>query len=486
MFVLKNAWATLTRHGWRTGIIVVTAMVVVGTTILSTAVISADDTATGSTYDSQEPTAVIRPTAATMAKRNGADPNWTKNHLSWEDYTTYASAVQKANISFSYTFSETVPVRQTSSLKAIGGASDASADKTGGQLTWRSFYTLQAAQASDIGRFRLVSGKHLNYTGTDKSSVLISKALAKKNGLKVGDTIKVANPTNASKTYTLKIRGIYEYVSTAAAGKGSDAKLAKDNRDNAIYTAYYTFAINGLDTSSGKGWAIPDLNITFKLTSLKAYNKFVKTVKKAKLPSKYEVSSPSLTAYEEKIAPLTSLANVLRVLRIVVWAAGGVLLVVLVVLGLRRRRNEIGVAMVVGASRGRIAWQFMIEVLLPTLVGLTLGMFAGGFGSGPLGHALTGNSTPVGARLVWSMIGYGFAACLALSFIAMGRVVAFRKAGLFVTASEEALQPVASDENADMIETAETTASTTGSGGPDAGTDADDDDSDDADGKDTR
>ena len=187
------------------------AVGVVGTTILATAVSSADEKATGATYDSQGPTAVIRPTAATMAKRNGADPNWTKNHLSWEDYTTYASAVQKANISFSYTFSETVPVRQTSSLKAIGGASDASADKTGGQLTWRSFYTLQAAQASDIGRFRLVSGKHLNYTGTDKSSVLISKALAKKNGLKVGDTIKVANPTNASKTYTLKIRGIYEY-----------------------------------------------------------------------------------------------------------------------------------------------------------------------------------------------------------------------------------------------------------------------------------
>ena len=89
--------------------------------------------------------------------------------------------------------------------------------------------------------------------------MLISQAFAKKNGLDVGDKFTVAFPNDAKKTIEQTVRGIYEYTEPAAAGQGSDAKLAKDNRDNVIYTAYYTFAMDGLYAADGKGWLIPDL-----------------------------------------------------------------------------------------------------------------------------------------------------------------------------------------------------------------------------------
>lgn len=431
MFVLKNAWATLTLHGWRTATITLTALSAATLTIFSTAVINSANTAETTTYQAQKPTVVIRPTAKTEAKRNGADSSWTKYHLSWEDYTTYVTKVQSAGVTFSYTFSETVPVRQTSSTKAIAGTNDAGADKTGGELTWRSFYTLEAAQSNDLGRFKLISGKHLNYTGADTSNVLISQSLAKKNNLKVGSTITVANPTNSSKTYKLKVRGIYVYVGSASKGQGSDAKQSKDNRENAIYSSYYTFGYNGLDISNGKGWAKPDLNVMFKLSKLKAYNTFVRAVKKAKLPSTHEVSSPSLTKYENKITPLSQLASRLRIVRIVTWAAGGVILLGLTILASTRRRGEIAVAMLVGSSRGRIAWQFMIESLMLTLLGLLLGTLLGGVGTPWLGYTLAGsNATPIQAWLIWSVLGYGLAICVALAIISMVPVLSLRRARL--------------------------------------------------------
>ena len=85
--------------------------------------------------------------------------------MSWNDYTAFATAAQSAGLQFSYTVTESVPVRQSESIKPVGTADEASADDTGGELTLRGFYTLDAARANDLGRYRVVEGKHLSYSG---------------------------------------------------------------------------------------------------------------------------------------------------------------------------------------------------------------------------------------------------------------------------------------------------------------------------------
>ena len=103
MFVLKNAWAALGRVKWRTALIALLALLVSFSAAVDLAVIRADDTANNETYQSQKATAVIRPNAQTQAKRDGADSSYTDKYLTWEKYSTYATAAQSNNVTFNYT-----------------------------------------------------------------------------------------------------------------------------------------------------------------------------------------------------------------------------------------------------------------------------------------------------------------------------------------------------------------------------------------------
>lgn len=435
MFVLKNAWNAAVRRTWRSLLAVVVTLLVSFGSMFGLAVIDENETANGTAYDAQRPQVVMRLTEQARADRNGADPGWADdNLLTWGDYTDYASAAQAEGLQFEYTVTESLPVRQSDSFQAIpAGDGDSNADDTGGDLTLTAFYTLTAARANETGRYKVVDGKHLSYAGHAPKGALISRELADENGLKVGDTITVGDPSDASVTHELTVRGIYEYTDDAPAGRGDDAALAKDNRDNAIYVSYYTLAVElGMDTNSGSGWSIPDLNIMFTLNSPSEYDTFAKAVKDAGLPDTYEVSSPSLEAYRESIAPLGGLAATMRTVLMALWIGGAVILLAIVVSGVCRRRDEIGTALVVGVSKPRLGWQFMLETWMPLLPAFAVGALAGGFASGPLGAALAGgHETAIHADAVWHVIGYGLLACLVLAIVAMLRVAAFPTASVF-------------------------------------------------------
>ena len=408
MFVLKNAWAALGRVKWRTALIALLALLVSFSAAVDLAVIRADDTANNETYQSQKATAVIRPNAQTQAKRDGADSSYTDKYLTWEKYSTYATAAQSNNVTFNYTLATSVPVRESKSLQAIAAKNDTSEDKTGGNLTLQAFYTLDAAKINDYGYYKVVKGKHLSYK-TQSDGVLISQALADKNNLKVGDKVTVGNPSKASDTYTFTVRGIYEYDSDVPEGNGSDAKYAKDNRENVIYTTYINFAKNGLDTTEATGWAIPNLNIIFSLANPSTYNTFVRLVKKAKLDTKtYEITSPSLTAYKKSIEPLDSAAS-----------------------------DEIGMAMITGVTKGRLGWQFMLETFMMTVPGWIVGLVAGALLAKPIGTAWAGGqAVSMTSASVWNVIWYGLGACLVLGIVAFARVACFNLNQLFEERSE--------------------------------------------------
>ena len=140
---------------------------------------------------------------------------------------------------------------------------------------------------------------------------------------------------------------------TPPSGRGDDARLSKDNRQNAIYVSAYTFIVsNNLDSGEETGWAKPDLNIMFMLSSPDDYQSFVKAAKKAdaELKDGYEISSPSLEAYRKSIAPLGALNDTMRITMIALWVAGGLLLVALG--GLRRPPTARGDR--IRADRGRV------------------------------------------------------------------------------------------------------------------------------------
>lgn len=439
MFVLTNAWHAVTR-GWAiSALTMVVALLVSFGTIASLAILQEDSDAHGADYNAQTPNAVLRPTAKTAAAMKADDAkSSTSKYLKFTDYNPYAIAAQEKSVSFTYSFTETLPVRQSDTIKAIPGSSDVSADKTGGEFQLRSFYDAKAAKANDYGTYKLVDGKGLVFTDTKAIGALISKSVADKNGLKVGDTFKVGDPTDTSKTYEFKVRGIYEYTGEATAnGITSDgsATLAKENRENVIYTAYATAYTFGLDPDSPKAdtWSVPDLNVIFDFTDVDTYNQFVKLVKKAKLPDGYEITSPSMAAYEQSIQPLDSLAGKVRP---AAWAIaiGGV--VVLLALTIARtwfgRTDEIGLAFVSGVGKGRLGWQFMVETFMLTVIPIAIGLVAGGFGVKSIGAALAGgHATPVTSTIVWTLVWNSLGLVVVLAIVAMLKVATFNYAKLF-------------------------------------------------------
>ena len=435
MFVLKNAWAALGRVKWRTALIALLTLLVSFSAAVNLSVLKADDTANNETYQSQKASAVIRPSAQIQAKRDGADSSYTNNYMTWAKYTKYANAVQKKNISFDYTVATSIPVRQSKSLQAIAAKTDTSEAKTGGNLTLQAFYTADAVKINDYGQYKVVKGKDLRYKKQD-DGVLISQSLAKKNDLKVGDKVTAGNPTKASETYTFTVRGIYEYTGDTPNGYGSDAKYAKDNRENVVYSSYLTFAQQGLDVTDATGWGVPNLNIIFTLTNPSTYDQFVSVVKKTKLNTKkYEITSPSLNAYKKSIEPLDSAASTARILLIATLIVGGLALLALTLWAITGgRREEIGMAMVTGVTKGRLGWQFMLESFINTVPFWLIGLGAGALAAKPLGTAwAAGHAVAITSASVWNVVWYGLGACLVLGIIAFARVLCFNLAQVFAS-----------------------------------------------------
>lgn len=432
MFVAKNAWAELRRHPWRTALMVIVSLLVTMWSVFGAAVMHEYHAAHGEGYGALKPQAVVRMTDTALSDRSGDDADWTKRYITWEEYNVLGAAAQAKHVQFDYSVVASVPVRSTGSFKAIttSATSGASQNETGGDFTLTSFYNEAAVDANEYGTFKVVEGNKLNYQDVTARDALVSQELAKKNNLKVGSTITVGNPANAKTTYTFTVGGIYTYTDTPQGVQGADAQFAKDNRNNVIYTSYYDFAASGLDTTEGTGWAVPDINIVFTLANPQAYEQF-KSALKPDLPEGFAVSSPTIDAYNHSLEPLDQLANTTKVMLICLWSVGGALALLLTLLEACPRREEIGYGLAVGITKSRMAWQFMVEILLQTVLGVALGLLIGGWTANPLATQLAqGHTIAMHGGVLWNVAWIALLACLLLAIIAGVRVALFRTAQL--------------------------------------------------------
>lgn len=432
MFVAKNAWAELRRHPWRTALMVIVSLLVTMWSVFGAAVMHEYHAAHGEGYEALKPQAVVRMTDTALSDRNGDDADWTKRYITWNEYNVLGAAAQAKHVQFDYSVVASVPVRSTGSFKAIttSATSGASQNETGGDFTLTSFYNEAAVDANEYGTFKVVEGNKLNYQDVTARDALVSQELAKKNNLKVGSTITVGNPANAKTTYTFTVGGIYTYTDTPQGVQGADAQFAKDNRNNVIYTSYYDFAASGLDTTEGTGWAVPDINIVFTLANPQAYEQF-KSALKPDLPEGFAVSSPTIDAYNHSLEPLDQLANTTKVMLICLWSVGGALALLLTLLEACPRREEIGYGLAVGITKSRMAWQFMVEILLQTVLGVALGLLIGGWTANPLATQLAqGHTIAMHGGVLWNVAWIALLACLLLAIIAGVRVALFRTAQL--------------------------------------------------------
>ncbi len=179
------------------------------------------------------------------------------------------------------------------------------------------------------GVFTLTSGKDID--SKDKNSILIHSDLAKKNHLKVGDTI-VLN----SHTYTIK--GIFE-------GKKHETYtgLSSDLSENTVFVDYQSL----------------DTNIVTKLTIDSNDLKKVQSL----YPSSEYVVSKDTKAYQSSLESIQSMKHMIQILSFSIIVCGLVVLSLVLVLWLRDRIHEIGILLSIGKSKIEIIFQFVLELI---------------------------------------------------------------------------------------------------------------------------
>ena len=409
MFVLKNAWFTIRRHAARSLAMVLACLVVAALATTAATVIQADTKARTTDYESQQVDAVISPRKGTKV-----------SPLGWNEYSKYAQRLQMDGMQYKAYFHETADINPEgltqSGTYSLVGVSDKQAEPT-----------------LPHGPFVLDRGKGLDYASQNASgtqTVLISKQMAQANKLKVGDTLTIKDPRQQDQQVKLTVSGIYHY-----------RKAADQAANRAIYTAYPTFAMLGLDTASKPGDPGHELLVAFVLDSPSTYQKFIKELRKDGLKaSQYDIDSPSLKDYQRRMEPVHQAADQARTVIILVCLLGGLILLGCLFLMLHGRANEIGMAITIGVHKARLGWQFALETLLLTLPGLALGLALGTAISRPLGRSLfhLGSLASMPhAGLIWKIILIVLAVCLVLALAAAARVAAFRTAQLYTNDLED-------------------------------------------------
>ena len=208
---------------------------------------------------------------------------------------------------------------------------------------------------------KLIDGRHI--VATDKNKVLIHKALAEANNLKVGDTIKATksavdfNASTLSKDdYDLEIVGIFESENTERVGhklEMSENLLITDV--DTIKTLYgysdgnvkYTNATFNTDTDVDK--------VTSKFKDISAdWNKY--TIVK---------SEDTFLALSKSFDSLDKIINMVLIGAII---AGIIILSLVLAFWIQGRVHETGILLSIGVSKFNIISQYIIELLLISIL----------------------------------------------------------------------------------------------------------------------
>ena len=234
--------------------------------------------------------------------------------------------------------------------------------------------------------FRLVEGRHL--VEGDKNKVLVHKALAEKNNLKVGDRIigtKDSLDYNASKDapseYDLEIVGIFESQNTDRMGSKLEIPenliLTDMNTLNALYgyskgNSQYTSAV--FNTNKNVDDVISDVNKIQENWSLYNISK----------------SDDTFLALSKSFDSLEKIVNMLLIGSIIV---GIIVLSLVLAFWIQGRIHETGILLSIGVGKFKIISQYIIELLLISVLAFGTSYFSSKMISQNIGDAMVSQAS---------------------------------------------------------------------------------------------
>ena len=199
---------------------------------------------------------------------------------------------------------------------------------------------------------KLEKGRHIEEN--DNNKIMIHEKFAELNNVNLGDKIKLSQE---GKTLELEIVGIYSGEKT-----NTFSGLSSDFIENTVYTDYKSsqelsnLIANNKVTSVEYGVEDPTkLDDVIKAVE----NLGINNLMVSKSNKNYEIVTSSVES-------ITKITNMIRIGSV---AVGVVILSLILMFWVRERTYEIGILLSLGTSKVNLVLQFIVEVLLVTIVG---------------------------------------------------------------------------------------------------------------------
>ena len=199
------------------------------------------------------------------------------------------------------------------------------------------------------GTYTLVEGRHIQ--ADDSFAVMISKELADKNGLSVGDHISMYDLDNDSEN-TFEIVGIF----SGTEGMSKDAITTEGIPANRGY-----IDVNGYNKIFHKP-AIELGSLEVYVDSAENVEEVLKTIQNLpEIKGKTFTFSTDTEDFDLISNPLSSLQKMVNTAVTVIAITGAAVITLLLILWTRSRKKEAGILMAVGRSKVEIVLQFLAE-----------------------------------------------------------------------------------------------------------------------------
>jgi len=227
-----------------------------------------------------------------------------------------------------------------------------------------AFNNMKKHNLFSSGVFSIKSGRNIENEDTNK--VIIHEDLASKNGLKIGDKIKLMLEKN---------EGEFEIVGLFTGKKQEKFNgLSSDFSENMIFMNYdYSQKVlKNLDDNKKIA-----TKLYIYLTSPEKMNDVINEIKKINLEwANYKVGTDN-NNFDEVRETVGSVKYIIMIMSILIMIGGLVVLSLILILWLRERVFEIGVLLSIGISKFKIVMQFIMELLIVTIPVIIVSFFAG-------------------------------------------------------------------------------------------------------------
>lgn len=443
MYIFKNAVKSITRSKGRNILIGFIIVIIATASCVALSIKNSAVELVQSYKDSFELTATIgvdRDALRNNAQTAGSDMREIMNSIpaitldqikSYGDsdylngYTYQLSSSVNSSSLTALSNNTPVPTSGASGNNANGGSDSGNGmkmpDRGGfgvgnGDFTIVGYSGMSAMSEFVDGTYKITSGAMFDDNEATPVCV-ISKELADENKVAVGDKISLTNPNNEKETYEFTIVGLYSDSSTDS----STSMNWFSNSANQIITSYTalsniiessktastvastttatttatataattaTDAAADTDTDTTSSTALSSrLSSTFFLKDETSVEPFAAELKTKGLNEYYTVTTNE-DSFTTNVEPITNLNNFATLFLVLVLLIGGLIMFVLNMINIRERKYEVGVLRAIGMKKGKLALQFVCELLMVTFLSIIIGSSVGAVVSVPTANML--------------------------------------------------------------------------------------------------